>query len=854
MPSFKQDLNWSFYQDQQLKILESLNKSFSSSLDTSKKINNSLDDMVKTMSTIGRATEALASHFIPTYQKSMNKFENSIKNVSRSLEEAKDKTKKFSDKLDEWAKEREGKSTGDKKFSIRDIYEASEESTDEFMKKLDSSKILHAVIDLSRKIGEMTEQYKLSSNDLMKNTGASLRESQIFRSAVDGVTKQLNRETGNYYNSKETYQQMVSLANQTNIGDLNVLQAIARPILLANESIDVNIAELGTLLGRWNARYNFSTMSMEELVGDIRGYTAGNLANAESALRGIETLQTHTELMAGGDADKLSAASAEITKVTSWLGSLGLDEQFIDKLSSDVYSIVSGTGAADARLNSILAYSDISMQEAYKMGQELDYGSIYLALFEGLSNMGKDVDISNNLAASLGLGAYGVTYDEVAKAYTARNLNKNYTGLENFLPDETTPAGAVEGKYVGWIKEIRNYLSNVWDDIASWEEKIHGGFSDIATIAGILLGAKTGWTLITTIIKSIGAKFGIGAAAKAATDAAAAGGAAAGAAKGATGAAAATTARKVLGTAGRFAGLAGNVGLLMSLTGSSQDFSASWERKRQEGKSKGLSGEELRQYIIDNSIIDTNITSDLQTGRKLTKEERYNMGLSDLDHWFDNIESQEAKMNSLLLSSEFYQSFYDAVSKELWDKGVLSEEFLLSTLKSLGIDNPNQKFMSALVNTMFGDGDDYRSPSFWYTGELADKSLSEFILANLNNTSDWSVLDNMPGYATGTNYISKDQIAMLHEGEAVIPAKYNPSANVTELEMLREQSKSNQLKVSQESEKRTKYLQETVEALLDIKEFLTKWQESDMKKRIDEENRSRFSAHSKYLSKYLSLD
>lgn len=39
----------------------------------------------------------------------------------------------------------------------------------------------------------------------------------------------------------------------------------------------------------------------------------------------------------------------------------------------------------------------------------------------------------------------------------------------------------------------------------------------------------------------------------------------------------------------------------------------------------------------------------------------------------------------------------------------------------------------------------------------------------------------MKGYAVGTPFVTEDQVALIHKGEAIIPAQYNPYNQNSEL-------------------------------------------------------------------------
>lgn len=62
----------------------------------------------------------------------------------------------------------------------------------------------------------------------------------------------------------------------------------------------------------------------------------------------------------------------------------------------------------------------------------------------------------------------------------------------------------------------------------------------------------------------------------------------------------------------------------------------------------------------------------------------------------------------------------------------------------------------------------------WNSAKVDNKSAT-YTVNEVRTTTSKS--GSVPGYAVGTNYLPHDQLAMVHEGEAIIPKEFNPWAN-----------------------------------------------------------------------------
>lgn len=191
----------------------------------------------------------------------------------------------------------------------------------------------------------------------------------------------------------------------------------------------------------------------------------------------------------------------------------------------------------------------------------------------------------------------------------------------------------------------------------------------------------------------------------------------------------------IMATASRALGLAGGIGLLLPLSGSTANSNRTYMDLYNAGINKGMHGNELRQFIIDNA-------PSSPTG---PQENRTQIGRDMAAKWYDETMSSAA----FISSSTGMQSLYDSMKKQIDSGGKINEKFLSDFFASNGIAG-NQDILTEMLNNMFSGR--YKKP--WvFAGSYADNSVDKFVRGNIDKTRDWSGVgthDEVLAAMTGT--------------------------------------------------------------------------------------------------------
>lgn len=685
------------------------------------------------------------------------------------------------------------------------------------------------------KIGALADNFSETSNRMLQITGEYKSSVQDNRRDIINIVNEINKETGSFFNAQESYKKMTDIASSANIGDLEVLEEIAKPVLLASEGMEASTDSIAKLLGRWNTRYNFSSLAMEEMLDEIRGNTAGNNASAEATLKNLAELDNWMAYYSKGDEAKMSEMSAAISKGTSWLESMGVDTS---RYTGYLKDIASGEALTNPQLIQVLNAAGISGQQAQKMFSEGSIDELYKALFLGESSIMESLEGVNVLSQAL--KSRDMDVNDMIDTYTAYK-SANYQSLDEFTPMDSTNTSVTDDKYLGPLEAIQNKLSGIASFLSTMQENT--GVISLSNISQIIAGSLAMKGLADLIFKAYPAlKTGLSSLPILGKISSILGGA--GTAITSGGILAAITPLLV-----PIAGVAAALGAGGIIVSAITDI----KKSNTENFNNLIDATKDKPKDEKTMLMMTKTITPQEDGTVKTTYSMQNVSESEFnqEEHLANLEAsykqdmQNRKWTTKLVeaftgnysaktrrdTNESWSSFYNGLNNE--------EQNIITAYMNAGmVANDNQRsFLQKNFNTIKSAHDR------GYALQLDDAHLDE---------DKWFPRKDILGYATGTNYIHSNQLAYLHEGEAVVPKKYNPAANVTELEMLREQSKKAQEKQYQGNEESLKYVRETFEVISDIKEFLSYWREDNIKRENIKRANNRFAANSRYLAGYMT--
>lgn len=661
-------------------------------------------------------------------------------------------------------------------FSLRE----SLDSLRDTIEGLNLDKLLNKAIDSANGFTELM-------NQTIQMTGATREESQQFRRDIVSQVGDLNEDIGNKLNSREVLSSMIAISNQTSISNRETLEEIMTPMVLAQETMDVNIGEFSKLAARFYTRYDFTSGNLEDLVDHMRNSTKDKDVSEQLLVEALDRTEDRIAILAQGDKDLMQKMNESLATGVAWAGSNYLDPNvFVD----DIYRLMSPNVVERNEVAHRYGAHTTELQELVNSGNSAEAMARMAEIIAGYSS---------TQASALGIDTD--TYERIK----ASELFGGLTTLEEYLAsieESQTARESLDDKFISIGDQINNALTDIGSYLSTVQETLGVGFDDVAGMLYIWKSMN-----LSSIFSGVLSKAGLSM----------------------TGTGVATG---LAGTLGKFlpalgvgavavGGLAWIASNIYSEVQEDKDETAGMYQDalstpsehgyglkgifdETTGQTKwtygALTAEEAANYDEDAALKQYLEDSYKQQGWQ-TKTWNFltGGGVGDsgkFGKWDDEqIEAYES-VKSILNTNPELHSFYAG-------KGLLDDlDEILEFSKH--IDTYEDAFAKGMYKASDGE--------WYYTGDNAK------VPSDLEPNS----------YAVGANYIPQDQLAYLHKGEAVVPEKYNPSANLNELERLRE-----------ESSKDDESLYELLGAVQEIKEFLRYWKEDNNRSEALKSSRTR---------------
>lgn len=678
-----------------------------------------------------------------------------------------------------------------------EIEEEVVESNFRLKEALDTLKDVIKDIDLSRYMDKMARQmdsYSELMNETIKLTGASQDEAQSFRRDIVTVVNDLNEDVGNKFNPQEVLDTMLRISSSTNISNRRTLDQIAAPILLAQETMNININSLAEESAKLYNRLGFTAGDLEDMVGHIRGLSEGNDVSEDAILQSMADLEDAIRIRAleeGNNNEFVKDFMMSVGNARAYGDSMYIDN--METYMEDMKKFLSTDEREQAEAKR--KYSNFE-----QILESLESGDAAKALEIMLKNIASyDITVA---------GARGFSTEEWRDVYTAVN-GENFKTSEEFMANydsSTSPRDSVEEQYVSVTDQINNKMSSVVSYLSTIQENLGIGVADIASALYI-------WQRSKEILGDVFTRHGLSMT---------------------RGAAGAGTLAGVLGKVGTALGVAGAAVGVALIAKNIYDIMEEQNQEGgeiyQEGLTSTSEGAPYGYGLYDKRNSETGEVEwaykpheSEEAASKYKENEVYSLAQYSQDKyqelpWYEKL--LDAVTTSFFpgktsLYQEQIQSTYNNVQSLLNDP---SYEALRNFYSSKGLLTSTEEIEHFANNIE-------KYQSYYEQGIYYDKEKDSWFTVD----GDSRVLDKdaPESFAVGTNYIPGDQLAYLHEGEAVVPKEYNPAANFNELERLREESRNKEISSSED----------IVESIENILQFLEEWKNSrDRKELVNKSN------------------
>lgn len=701
------------------------------------------------------------------------------------------------------------------------------------------------------------------SNKIKQATGLSKDEMTKLRKEVRSTTKDMNSLTGGMVNYKDVLTNAVYAAEDLSVTDPEAIRQLAKYGTLLDQSSEIGLSEAGEVLRKMELR----GQDMGTFVDDFVNVIAGMEVEDATIMKAVETLQDMTFDLSDGDVQKMDKITESILKSATLMEDSYIDPaEYLETFKSAVWD---QDPEAIQNLTSQLSQVGLSVQDAQRAFESGMFDEFTAEYMRSVSELFQSTDGKNRgtLADIYGVDREKIQYfiDYAGDASgTLEDLNKSLSEGEGAV-------GKIGEQYSSWIDRLQNSSSTftmLGESLASFVEGI--GLNPLETI-GMLTAGKGALTGAKGIFSGLFGSAGTGAGAGLASGLATAG-INLGAGNLAGGASLSAGALAGLGATGIAGGLLGLAGIGKGLSDIYKGFSSDDKKERksrlwQGGAELGMVGTGAATGAALGSIVPVIGTTlgaligagvgglgatlkgksagNWLSGAWDSTTEFFSELGTDITDWASETGKKLGETSSALWNwtenkfEEGISATGEFLSKA---KDTLSEagDVITGTIGSLWKSTVDTAKSIADIGAGLLDS----------AGDLLSEigsNASSFARGSVDKVSRFFSSIDLPFLDEGTNYVKREGMAYLHEGEAIVPKKYNPAAGGSDLQSLRalqsSQSKSvagvdplTQSRVTSREEEIGS--EEVVEAIQTLTSFMKFWYQDDLERTRRQDRKS----------------